>query len=129
MLQQSGLPSDHAPISLTISCTGVNLNYVLERAGDLGNYSVTQCLAAHRKLSRRLVRFPDINRQRFETVVADINIDTGVDDDIHGLATVISNELHRCAVLSKNNDENIEVRSDHLSYSHIYLRLPIDRGV
>ena len=68
VLQESGLPPDHPPISLTICCTGVNLNHVLRRAEDLLNCFVSD---THCKQSRRPVRFQNMNRQLFETVFAD----------------------------------------------------------
>ena len=68
VLQESGLPPDHPPISLTICCTGVNLNHVLRRAENLLNCFVSD---THCKQSRRPVRFQNMNRQLFETVFAD----------------------------------------------------------
>ncbi|MPC34382.1 hypothetical protein E2C01_027769 [Portunus trituberculatus] len=62
---QSALPSDHAPISLTVSCMDVNLNHVLERAVDLGNCSAAKSPNAACKLSRRPVRFYNTDRQIF----------------------------------------------------------------
>ena len=41
VLQESGLPPDHPPISLPICCTGVNLNHVFRRAEDLLNCFVS----------------------------------------------------------------------------------------
>ena len=82
---------------------------MLRRAEDLGNCFVsdTQC-----KQSRRPVRFQNINRQLFETVFADESIDNGEDDDVHELATIVSNELHSCAVLS-GCDENDKISKNY----------------
>lgn len=55
-----------------------------------------------------------MRRKRFDTVVTDVNINIKIEDDIYGLVTVVSNELHHCAVLRKNNAGNILVRSEYL---------------
>lgn len=71
VLQQSGVPSDHSPISLTVTCTGVSRGHLLEWAASLGGHPEHNNTSRSR-LTSRPVRLPDIDRLMFANNVANV---------------------------------------------------------
>ncbi|KAK8407570.1 hypothetical protein O3P69_002261 [Scylla paramamosain] len=76
---QSGLPSDHAPVSVTITSPRVNLDQILEGALALGDHSALHTQVAKRTRSKKPVRFTDINieggARGIETIRETVDLD------------------------------------------------------
>lgn len=95
VVRQSGLPSDHAPIAVTISTTGVDLDSILMRAKSLGDYSTLCGEVVRHKLTRKPVRFSNMDTQKFVNDIAQIEVSD--DSDINVLAGNVADVLYTCA--------------------------------
>ena len=74
---------------------------LLERAASLGCHPVSHNNAPRSRLTKRPVRFAEINGQEFVYNVVEGCIDVNAHDDINDLADTLTSELYRCAVQSK----------------------------
>lgn len=109
VLQQGGFSSDHAPITFTVSNTGVNLDMICEQAVTLHGH------VAKRKLVRKHVRFTDINRTNFESNLAELVIGLGADNnDINELPNKLYNELYKYVVISKISNQAAKNTNENL---------------
>ncbi len=112
VLQQSGLPSDHAPVSVTITSPRVNLDQILEGALALGDHSALHTQVAKRTRSKKPVRFTDINIEGFGNAIADITIN--LEDDVDIVAETLSNELYKCAERCRNGVRQVGNSVDNM---------------
>ena len=65
VLQQHSLPSGHAPIAVTMSPVGTDLESVAVRAESLGNYSVHCRSTSKPKLNKRPITYENIDNDMF----------------------------------------------------------------
>lgn len=104
---------DHAPLLLTVTCTGVSLGHLLEQAASLADHSALHDNTARSRLTTKPVHFADIDRRMFVNIVVNVDIDVDTHADVNGLASALADELHRCAVVSKCG-QNTEHENDGL---------------
>ena len=78
VLQRSDLPSDHAPLTVTVSSTGIDLDGLAERASSLGGHAAVLGNAGKKNLLRKPIAFNRIDRNMFQVkldqVVTDFNV-------------------------------------------------------
>ena len=65
-------------------------------------------------LSKRPIRFSNVDGQRFVESVANVPINMKDDTDTDSLVNILSNELYNCAVRSKTCNRVAEVRDNDL---------------
>lgn len=68
------LPSDHAPISVTLSCSGMCLDNIIARASMLGDHAVVHSRVAKCHMTRKPIKFGNIIRERFTENISCVNI-------------------------------------------------------
>ena len=61
--QRSNLPSDHAPVAVTVSTTGADINNILARAVSLGDHATLYSTAGKCKLIRKPIQFHVVTQQ------------------------------------------------------------------
>ena len=104
VLQRGDLPSDHAPIVLTISTFGSDLDNIMSRAESLGDHSVLHQSPSRPKLSKKPVKYHTIVRNIFVDNL--LQCDLPVDDNVDVMADGVSEALYECARRSKGNQHD-----------------------
>ena len=100
VIQRADLPSDHAPICISIDSPGTHLDNILSRAALLGDHAALYGSAVSSSVARKPVKFTDIDRQVFVENIAISSIPT-VAGDVNVFANNISNALYECAESSR----------------------------
>ena len=65
VVQRVDLPSDHAPITLTVANTGVDPNNLLVRSSQLGDHAVLYSCDGKNNLLRKPLKFMNIDKEVF----------------------------------------------------------------
>ena len=94
--QTDWLPSDHAPISIDLKVSEVNMDCVLERANNLGGHGSMLGQAAHGRMVNRPVRYEHIDRDKFANAIDNITLPDFSNNDVNLLVYDISNSLYDC---------------------------------
>ena len=95
ILQDLSLPSNHAPLCLTINSPGINLQLLAERALQLGDHA-----ALHYKIDNKLMKPPlAINQIDKEAFVGELaqHRESILDDNINDSVKRVSDCLYDCA--------------------------------
>lgn len=96
IINRLDLPSDHAPICVSLGSPGTQLGCVLSRAELLGDHAVLYSNATQDRLTRKPIKFVRINKSRFEENLARVHVPNFV-DDVNVFASRISESLYACA--------------------------------
>ena len=96
----SDLPSDHAPVTVTVSLTGVDLNHLEARASQLGDYSALDRSPAKTKYVRKPIKINCVNKDLFKENISLLDI-PDTDIDINNYANEVSNVLYECVEKSR----------------------------
>lgn len=98
VIKEADMPSDHAPISVTLGSPRVCLDNVLTRASMLGDHAVLHGNAAKCNVVRKPIRFGEIVTERFEESISSVNVpDVNVCSDVNLFATNVSDVFYDCA--------------------------------
>ena len=111
VIKRLDLPSDHAPISISVKEPGIHLDNVLARAALLGDHAVLYGSAARCDLARRPVRFSNIDKRMFADNIASMDVPRDV-NDINVFAKGVSDTLYECARKSRRTSEANVSQSD-----------------
>lgn len=102
------LPSDHAPISVTLSCSSMCLDNIIARASMLGDHAVVHSRVAKCHVTRKPIKFGNIMRERFTENMSYVNIpDEQSCDDVNVFARNVSDVLYDCARRSQGVGESL----------------------
>ncbi len=95
VLRRGDLPSDRASITVTVTCTGVDLESLRTRAVSLGDHATLHGNASKICLLRKSLKFHRIKKERF---VEDImqRVPDGDDTDVDAFEKCISDVLYSC---------------------------------
>ena len=111
VVRQSGLPSDHAPIAVTVT-TDVDLDSILMRAKSLGDYSALCGDVGKHKLTKKSVKFSNMDTCKFKNDIAQIEVFD--DNDVNVLASNVTDALYTCAVKSVSRVRSEGYSNDNL---------------
>lgn len=100
VVKRTDLPSDHAPICMSLRIPGTHLDNVLARAELLGDHAALYGDAARNSLTRRSIKFSNIDKQKFVGNISEMCI-PAIDDDVDTAASRISECLYVCAENSR----------------------------
>ena len=95
VLQRDDLPSDHAPIAVTIESFRVDLDDILARATLLGSHSAELGCTTRHLVTRKPAKFCNIDKQKFIDAIAVTDIMD--DSDVNVLAESVSDVLYDCS--------------------------------
>lgn len=99
VIKNDQLPSDHAPITVTLSVSGVDLDGLITRSQHLGNHAVLCQTHADKNISKKPIRIRDIDARLFESKLPhDMSTEY---DSIDEFANNVMNTLYDCAATSK----------------------------
>lgn len=87
------LPSDHAPIVITLQPPCPCLDIIEIRSSELGKHTAeveAETMSSRHSISRRPIRHQNVNYELFVSKVSDIDLQTMYDDDIDETASAIT---------------------------------------
>ncbi len=97
VVQRVDLPSDHAPITLTVASTGVDLNNLLVRSSQLGDHAALYCCAGKNNLSRKPLQFKNIDKEVFCSKILQRNLSLLIENlEVSDMECGITNALYSC---------------------------------
>ncbi len=97
VVQRVDLPSDHAPITLTIASTGVDLNNLLVRSSQLGDHAALYSCAGKNNLFRKPLKFTNINKEVFRNRILQRDLSLLTEDlEVSDVECAITNALYSC---------------------------------
>lgn len=99
VLQNFELPSDHAPISLTLQPPSVNLDSLSVRASNLGDHAVLYS-CQNGSLVRKSIKFHEVNQATFLELLCQHDQPV-VEGDAGVAAQHVSDVLYECASASR----------------------------
>ena len=99
MIQRGDLPSDHAPVAVTITVKGMDLDSTLARASSLGGHAALCGPASKVKQVKKPLRFHMIDKGLFSRNIGsrcdDINMDANIDLVASQVAEVVYSVAER----------------------------------
>ena len=95
VLQRDDLPSDHAPITVTIASVGADLDGLLARATSLGDSAALYGSAGKTSLVRKSLRFNRIDREVFVDNIAQMD-PVGGNLEMNEFETGLTDALYSC---------------------------------
>ncbi len=98
VVQRSDLPSDHAPVSVTISLKGEDLDSILDRASSLGDHAVLYGSAGNRKLVRKPIPVHVLDKQLFLDIIGSRSGVLNEEADVHVFASRVADVVYSAAV-------------------------------
>lgn len=101
VIKRADLPSDHAPITVSIANPGTHVDTLLARADFLGDHAVLYGSATKCKVARKPVKFINIDRNKFVANIACTDMPM-VNDDINIFAQNVSDVLYGCVDNSRS---------------------------
>ena len=99
--QTTFLPSDHAPISLELTLRRMDMNYLCERAGQLGQHWSWGIRKPDEVVVRKPIKIDNIDKDLFLSKLSEANMRCEVTDDLHAFAAQISESLYMSAASSR----------------------------
>uniref|UniRef100_A0A0P4VRG8 Reverse transcriptase domain-containing protein n=1 Tax=Scylla olivacea TaxID=85551 RepID=A0A0P4VRG8_SCYOL len=126
VVQRVDLPSDHAPITLTVSGTGMDLDNLIDRTRQLGDHAALYSVSVKKNLFRRPLKFMNIDKEVFSNVISqkDLNFFNG-NVEISEVESGITNALYSCVQQSVCRNQRSEQVDMQLGR---WERLLSDRG-
>ena len=109
------LPSDHAPIAVTIQPPSPCLENLMSRASDLGKHGAEwdATKSPGNRLSKRPIKLHNIDCDLFLSKLNEQNIPTSIADNLNSAALLISDTLYNCAHSSRSSSIPIERAVDN----------------
>lgn len=102
--QDMSLPSDHAPISVTVSPPSVNITDLCVRAQYLGGHA-TMYTRSNNTLLNRPTKFCDLDVEEFHSVLTQRDVPVlSADGHVDRYADEIANTLYECSKTSYNEN-------------------------
>ena len=98
------MPSDHAPISVTLNMANLNISIadmIKERAALLGSYDIEN-QPKHQQNVQKGVHYTNIDPNEFQTALQ--NFDLPSLHNIEDAATMVADVLYKCSVAAKHKD-------------------------
>ena len=99
VIQRGDLPSDHAPVAVTITVKGMDLDSTLARASSLGGHAALCGPASKVKQVKKPLRFHMIDKGLFSRNIGsrcdDINMDANIDLVASQVAEVVYSAAER----------------------------------
>lgn len=97
VVQRVDLPSDHAPITLTVAGTGVDLDNLLARSSQLGDHMALYDIGSKNNLFRKPLKFTNIDREVFSNVISQRDLSFLNENlEISDVECGITNTLYSC---------------------------------
>ena len=114
VVQRVDLPSDHAPITLTVANTGVDLNNLLVRSSQLGDHAALYSCAGKNNLFRKPLKFMNIDKEVFcgKILQKDLTLLTE-NMDVSDVECGITNALYSCvqeSVCRNQRSDNVDMQ-------------------
>ena len=102
VIDNDSLPSDHAPIAITLQPPSVSLELVKLRASELGMHGAesSNVSIASNHLIKRSIQFQKIDSDGFLNKLNNRMVELDIDEDIDSSATRMSSVLYDCASTS-----------------------------
>ncbi|XP_063888609.1 uncharacterized protein LOC135115608 [Scylla paramamosain] len=105
VVRDNSLPSDHAPISVTLQPPSPCLETLKLRSFELGKHgaeiNVIDIVKNRQSISKRPIRYQNINYELFVSKLNEIDLHTQCSDDIDVTASTITETLYECGSASK----------------------------
>ena len=116
------LPSDHAPIGLSVhlaSLSHLRMENLLLRASALGDHAVLHTQQSQKRLTKRPLKFDEIDCESLSGVLQNLDPPMIV-DDVDLEVEKLSDVLYSCAneAVRKQNGNNMTIREDN-RWQHI----------
>ena len=113
VLHDNSLPSDHAPIMITLKPPTMYLESLLSRARDLGEHGAEFSTLVNSKniFTKRPIKFSHIDVDKFSRELSEHVIDNNLDGNIDTTIMHVSETLYNCALKSRlceNTNERLE---------------------
>ena len=109
VVQCVDLPSDHAPITLTVAGTGVDLANPLDRASQLGDHAALYSSGVKNNLYRRPLKFTNIDKEVFSNVISQRDLNFLSENlEVSEIECSITNALYSCVQESVCRNERSE---------------------
>ncbi len=102
VLRDFMLPSDHAPITITMSVPDQNLNNLSLRAGYLGDHAILYNPDCSGRKAKKPLHMSTIDERKFLDKIHLIDIPSEV-DQIENVVKNVSNNMYECARQCKAN--------------------------
>ena len=97
VVQRVDLPSDHAPITLTVAGTGVVLDNLLARSSQLGDHMALYGVGSKKNLFRKPLKFTNIDREVFSNVISQRDLSFRNENlEVSDVECGITNTLYSC---------------------------------
>lgn len=97
VVQCVDLPSDHAPITLTVANTGVDLNNLLMRSSQLGDHAALYGCAGRGTLFRKPLKFTNIDKEVFYDKILQRDLSLLTENtELSDVECGITNALYAC---------------------------------
>lgn len=101
-IKRADLPSDHAPICMTLCSPGLHVDNVLERASLLGDHAVLYGSATGCRVVKKPINFCYVDKQRFADRLTSVAIPSVPEEnDVNVFARNITEVLYGCVEGSK----------------------------
>ncbi len=101
MVQRGDLPSDHAPVTVTINVKGTDLDSTLARASSLGSHAALNGHASKTKLIRKPLRYHMIDKEAFSRSIRAQCGEVNMEADIDLMASQVADVVYRTAERSE----------------------------
>ena len=99
VIQDMSLPSDHAPITVTMQPPSCNLNHLYDRASELGGHAVLN-VRTQGNLVEKPIKFDRINHDCLSGILSQLE-PPPFNDDVDDFALSIRDALYKCAFDAK----------------------------
>ena len=103
VIREESLPSDHAPITVTVSLPGVNIENLLARAHRLGEHVLSRDASLKTKTCRKPIDVKTVDEKLFldNLVITDSALMSG---SIEDTVKEVTDALYQCANVSTRED-------------------------
>ena len=127
VILNNSLPSDHAPIAITLQPPSPCLENLMSRASDLGKHGaeLISRVTPRNRLFKHPVKFQSIDRDMFLNKLDEQELPMIIDDNFNATALFVSNTLYDCAYSSRanrisvyDNENNYRDRWDRIMDEH-----------
>ena len=115
VIDGENLPSDHAPVVMSLQVPSPCLDSVMARAGDLGKHGAecTHLLTDRQSLVKPPLMSNNINQTLFMSNITEVDLEMQIRDDVNVTASNLSEVLYRCARDSSGRNYAGAVQAGH----------------
>ena len=111
VIKREGLPSDHAPITVSMSSPRTPIENIISRACTLGDHAVLYGSTARCSITQKPIKFTSLDNQKFINNITSTSPPTDI-SDVHAFARDMSDTLYRCAKASVNTHTDSDRQTD-----------------